>query len=131
MVHLCLAIPSIQCLGCAIFRLPGSGSRSFFTDLLNFFTKDNFKIFCFIFSHIFILQLYEPFRNEDFFLTFFKSSDLGFRSKKLFLQFFVDILPLGSGSVDPHIFANPDPNPGSQNLTIRIRIRILSTANMK
>jgi len=30
------------------------------------------------------------------------------------LQFLVDILPLGSGSVDPHIF--PDPDPGSQNL---------------
>ena len=28
----------------------------------------------------------------------------------------VDILPLGSGSVDPHIFADPDPDPGSQNL---------------
>ena len=26
----------------------------------------------------------------------------------------VDILPLGSGSADPHIFADPDP--GSQNL---------------
>ena len=46
---------------------------------------------------------------------FFKSSDLGFRRKKdFFLQFLVDILPLGSGSVDPHIFADPDP--GSQNL---------------
>ena len=31
-----------------------------------------------------------------------------------FLQFFVDILPIGSGSVDPHIFADPDP--GGQNL---------------
>ena len=31
-----------------------------------------------------------------------------------FLQFLVNILPLGSGSVDPHIFADPDP--GSQNL---------------
>jgi len=30
------------------------------------------------------------------------------------LQFLVDILPLESGSVDPHIFADPDP--GSQNL---------------
>ena len=30
------------------------------------------------------------------------------------MQFLVDILPLGSGSVDPHIFADPDP--GSQNL---------------
>jgi len=25
------------------------------------------------------------------------------------LQFLVDILPLGSGSVDPHILADPDP----------------------
>ena len=30
------------------------------------------------------------------------------------LQFLVDILPLGPGSGDPHIFADPDP--GSQNL---------------
>ena len=40
---------------------------------------------------------------------FFKRSDLGFRSKKVFLQFLVDILPFGFGSVDPHIFADPDP----------------------
>ena len=31
----------------------------------------------------------------------------------MFLQFLVDILTIGSGSVDPHIFADPDP--GSQN----------------
>ena len=30
------------------------------------------------------------------------------------MQFLVDILPFGPGSVDPHIFAEPDP--GSQNL---------------
>ena len=36
-------------------------------------------------------------------------------SKKVFFPFLVNnILPLGSGSVDPHIFADPDP--GSQNL---------------
>jgi len=39
---------------------------------------------------------------------------LGFESKILLLQFLVDILPFESGSVDPHIFADPDP--GSQNL---------------
>ena len=33
-----------------------------------------------------------------------------------FLQFLVDILPPGSGSVDLHIFADPDP--GSQNLAL-------------
>ena len=32
------------------------------------------------------------------------------------MQFLVDILPLGSGSVDPHIFEDLDPDPGSQNL---------------
>ena len=47
-------------------------------------------------------------------LSFFNSSDLGFEIKNFFLQFLVDIFPLGSGSVDPHIFADPDP--GSQNL---------------
>ena len=31
-----------------------------------------------------------------------------------FWEFLVDILPFGSGSVDPYIFADPDP--GSQNL---------------
>ena len=39
---------------------------------------------------------------------------LGFESKNFFLQFLVDIFSLESGSVDPHIFADPDP--GSQNL---------------
>ena len=49
---------------------------------------------------------------------FFNSSDLGFESKIFLLQFLVNILPLGSGSVDPHIFADPDPDPdpGGQNL---------------
>ena len=36
------------------------------------------------------------------------------RVKFFFLQFLVDILSLGSGSVDTHILADPDP--GSQNL---------------
>ena len=29
----------------------------------------------------------------------------------MFLQFLVDILPLGPGSVDPLIIADPDPDP--------------------
>ena len=32
------------------------------------------------------------------------------------MQFLVDILPLGSGSVDLRIFEDLDPDPGSQNL---------------
>ena len=65
-----------------------------------FLQKNNFQIF---FSHIFILKLDEPFRNEEMFIIslFFKSSDFGLRSKKGF--FAVDIYPL-------------DPDPGSQNL---------------
>ena len=31
--------------------------------------------------------------------------------KKFFFQFLFDILPLGFGSVDPHIFVDPDPDP--------------------
>jgi len=50
-------------------------------------------------------------RNEEIFIiSIFKSLDLGFRSKKVFFcPVFVDILPLGSGSVYPHIFADQDP----------------------
>ena len=33
---------------------------------------------------------------------------------KSFFYSFIEILPLGSGSVDPHIFVDPDP--GSQNV---------------
>ena len=47
-------------------------------------------------------------------LKLVNSLDLRVKSS-LFLQLFVDIFPLGSGSVDPHIFADPDP--GSQHLT--------------
>ena len=47
----------------------------------------------------------ELFKNDDFKFRF------GFR---IFVQFLVDILTLGSGSVDPHIFADPDP--GRQNI---------------
>ena len=49
-------------------------------------------------------------------LSFFNSSDLGLRLKKyfFFLQVLVNILLLGFRSVEPYIFADPDP--GSQNL---------------
>ena len=45
---------------------------------------------------------------------FSKVQNWGLEVTKFFLEFLVDILPLGSRSVDPHIFADPDP--GSQNL---------------
>jgi len=59
---------------------------------------------------------------------------LGFWSKKdFFLQFLVDILPLGFGSVDPHIFADLDP--GSQNLADpkhwNQQLKIISFQNYK
>ena len=57
-----------------------------------------------------MLKLEEPFRNQEI----FKISSFNSSEKKIFSQFLVDIFPLGSRSVDPHIFADPDP--GSQNL---------------
>ena len=60
-----------------------------------------------------MLKLDELFRNQE---LVFHSADLDFeREKYYFLQFLVDILPLGFGSVDMHIFADPDLDPGSQN----------------
>ena len=62
-----------------------------------------------------MLKLDEPFkiRNQEIFvLSFFNISDSGLESiKNFFLQFLVDILSLGSGSVDPHIFPDPDLDP--------------------
>ena len=47
-------------------------------------------------------------------LSFFKSSDFGFRSKKVFFcSFWLIFYPLDP---DPYIFADPDPDQGSQNL---------------
>ena len=71
-----------------------------------FLTEINFQICCCFFPLIFNLKVNEPFRNF-YNLSFFKSSDLGL-GVKVFFAFLVDILPLGSRSVDP--------DPGSQNI---------------
>ena len=56
-------------------------------------------------------------RFTEFFLPislFSKGQIWVLGGKNFFWQVLVDSLPLGSGSVDPHIFVDPDP--GSQNL---------------
>ena len=64
-----------------------------------------------------MLKLDERFRNQEFFIiSLFSLVQISVLRVVFLLQFFVDILPLGSGSVDPHIFADPDPDPGYQNL---------------
>ena len=69
-------------------------------------TKKNFQFP--IFFAYFNAKLHKAFRNQEFFnLSFFDSSNLGLESNNFFWQFMVDILPLGS--VDPHIFTDPDP----------------------
>ena len=70
----------------------------------------------FIFLLIFMLKLNGPFRNQEtFIISLFSIVHIWVLSvKHWFLKIFVDILPLGSGCVDPHIFADPDPR--SQNL---------------
>ena len=45
---------------------------------------------------------------------FFQEFRFGLRKKKKFCSFWLFFLPIESGSVDPHIFADPDPI--SQNL---------------
>ena len=63
-----------------------------------------------------MLKLDEPFRNQEI----FKSSLFSIvqiwvlRVTFFFMQFLVNTLPLRSGSMDPHIFADPDP--GTENL---------------
>ena len=54
-----------------------------------------------------MLKLYEPFRNKEMFnnQSFIKSLNFSFESNTFFLQYLVDILPLGSGFVDSHIIA--------------------------
>ena len=71
------------------------------------------NFFVLFFSLICMQKLDEPFRNKEFFYNFFffNSSDLGLIIT-VFSQFLVDILALGSGSVNLNIFANSDP--GSQ-----------------
>ena len=52
---------------------------------------------------------------RNFYCLFFSKVQIwGLGVKKFFFQFLVDVLPLGSGSADPHIFVDPDP--GSQIL---------------
>ena len=57
-------------------------------------------------------------------ITFFTSSDLGFRTKRFYLQFLVDTLTLGTGSVDPHFFADPDS--GSQHIADPYKLKSVS-----
>ena len=78
---------------------------------LNFFNKAEFSNFSYFYAKtLWTIQKSGNCQN----LSFFYSSNLGFESKHFFLQFLVDILPLGAGSVDPNIFADLDP--GSKNL---------------
>ena len=65
-----------------------------------------------------MLKLDERFRNQKIcIISLFSIVQIWvLRVKFFFLQFLVDILPFGSGSVNPHIFADPDP--GSQNLAV-------------
>ena len=64
-----------------------------------------------------MLKLDELFKNQEIFIiSIFSIVQIWVIRVKIFSQFLVDILPLGSGSVDPHIFGDPDPDPGSQNL---------------
>ena len=90
----------------------GSWSKSwkFLQDFLSFFNKrKNFKYLSSSFSLILMLNL-----DDKPFSDWISLLDLSFKSESFFSQFLIDILPLGSESVVPHIFAESDP--GSQNV---------------
>ena len=114
-----------QCLGSIKFWC-GSGSGSWIgTGKKMDPDPSHFSNFLFyFFSLIFILKLDEPFRNQKIFIiSLFKSSDLGFRSKKvLFCIFWLIVYPL-----DPDSWISK-----AKILRIqRNRIRILSTGSGK
>ena len=80
--------------------------------LTEFFTKTEFLSFCLIF----MLKLDDPLRNQEILIiSLFSIVQIWVLGVKFFFQFLVAILPLGSGSLVPHIFADLDPDPGSQN----------------
>ena len=70
------------------------------------------QIICLLFSLIFMQKLDKPFRDQEIFISLFEK--LIFWFWEYFFTVFGWYFSLGSGSVDPHIFATPDP--GSQNL---------------
>ena len=82
-----------------------------------FYQKIIFNFYCFIFFVNFYPKTWWPIQKWGNFycFIFFKSSGLGFMSEKVFFSVFCWFFTLGSGSVDPHIFAKI------------LRIRILST----
>ena len=68
-------------------------------------------------NYFFMLKLDETFRCFE--ISLLTVTNWRLRAKDFCLQFLVDILPLGSGSVDQHIFANSNPDPGSQKIADR------------
>ena len=86
-------------------------SRENFCKIFCFFfnKRKNFKYLSSSFSLILMLNL-----DDKPFSDWISLLDLSFKSESFFSQFLIDILPLGSESVVPHIFAESDP--GSQNV---------------
>ena len=62
-----------------------------------------------------MLKLDESLKNQEILIISLFSIVQIWVKNVFFFQFLGDIFPLGSGSVDSHIFANPDP--GRQNLS--------------
>ena len=95
---------------------PDLGHEYLFKIYWFFKQRKNFRIIFLTFFTIFMQQLDEPFRDKDILnnLSFFNSSDLGIESRRFFAVFGW-YFALGSKSRDPHIFADPDPDPKHRN----------------
>ena len=82
-----------------------------------FWTKQNFQICCLTFFVYFYAKTWWTIQKSgNFYNLSFSIVHIWVLRVNIFLQVLVDILPLGSGSVDPHICADSDPDPGIQNL---------------
>ena len=74
--------------------------------IINIFLKNHNFPFLFYFSLIFILKLYESFRDyEILVMSNFLTVEICNSRRESNIYF----MPLGSGSVNPHIFADLDP----------------------
>ena len=85
----------------------------FFTIYWIFLTKQIFQI-CRL--NLYAKTWWTIAKSGSFYNLFFSIVHVWVLRVNFFFAVFGWFLPLGSGSVDPHIFADPDPEPGSQNL---------------
>ena len=100
----------------------GSWSKlwTFLKNILLFLRKEDYSYYFSSFFVAFLILIHnthldEPYRNKEIFNNTALCSTFQIENKKYVLCSFGQYLPLISGSLDSHIFADLDPNLWSQN----------------